>query len=193
MVMTDEALVVWKTSEKARRKSEWKEFYWSNSASIITYAARRGIRCTSLAMTLSESFSSVLGEKAIRQIFPDAINVKRQKGMNRYDFDVTLPDRVIHIEVKFRTNDSTVYFYNTDNITLKKSVWMSLLEDPENSYVMVILWDGVVRIYKADEYSEGEWSHSVTTAEEGKEITESFAAYNPQTVVWTTTVSVPIC
>ena len=160
----------------------------------MTYANKRDIRCSTISMTLSEAFSSVLGEKAIRKLFPDAVKIERMRGMNRYDFNVTLEDgRVIHIEVKFRTNDSILYTYRTDKVSMKKSIWLSLLEDSENSYVMVILWDGAVRVYKADEYREGEWDHNVTTAEEGEEITEYCAIYDPSAVVWTTSVSVPIC
>lgn len=194
--MTEEAYKKWKEigGEWERRNNLWKNFYWTNSGAIMTYANKRDIRCSTISMTLSEAFSSVLGEKAIRKLFPDAVKIERMRGMNRYDFDVTLEDgRVIHIEVKFRTNDSTIYEYSTDRITLKKTIWMSLMEDPENSYIMVILWDGTVRVYKADEYREGDWNHNITTAEAGKEITESFAAYDPSTVVWTTSVSVPIC
>ena len=192
--MTDEAKNKWNNGERERRNKLWKNYFWSNSGSIMTYADRRAIRCTTISMTLSEAFSSVLAEKAFKKLFPDAVKVERMIGTGRYDFNVTLDSgRVLHIEVKFRTNDSGTFSYDTDNITLKKSVWMSLLEDPENSYVMVILWDGMVRVYHATEYDEGRWTHNITTAEEGEEITESCAEYTPSAATWTTTISVPIC
>ena len=170
------------------RHHQLKGFLISHSAACISWAEKHRISATSINMLLYEVYSRVQTTKALRKIFPKAV-IEQGSGLSRYDIIVHLQDEDLFIESKYKVNDDDEYA--TDDISFPK--FNSILSLP-NSYVAIPFWDGVVRIYKADNYTTiGEWTHQSKTADEGDEITENKVVYSPVSASWTTTITTPLC
>lgn len=167
--------------EIQRRREIWRNYYNTNEE-IFSWVLNHRIASAATEYSLSEGFSRIMGVKALmRHTSADTIATIQ---MPLYDhYDMVYDDE--RYEGKFRTNDSDQY--GTDDISFKKTEYDCI------DKVLVSHWDGVVYCYnKEDHLPDVEvWTHSATTAECTKIITEYKVKYPFDKAIWTTTITLP--
>ena len=179
-------------SEQARRKKIWKEYQHQHSLELLAYAMDKGFYDESapVEMVLAEAFSRCLAEKAIRKNYSD-YSLSHMPLYHHFDFlliDGEGNER--GIETKFRLNDKDEYY--TDNISFNKREWNATASETMPIDLYYVFYDGNIRVYDLEGKStEGNWTHSRTTAIDGETVTDRSIAFNPLDNLWTTSVTMP--
>lgn len=179
-------------SEQERRKKIWKEYQHKHSLELLAYAKDKGFYDESapVEMVLAEAFSRCLAEKAIRKNYSD-YSLSHMPLYHHFDFlliDGGGNER--GIETKFRLNDKDEYY--TDNISFNKREWNATASETMPIDLYYVFYDGNIRVYDLNGKStEGNWTHSKTTAIDGETVTDRSIAFNPLDNLWTTSVTMP--
>ena len=174
-------------------KTRWKQYQYEHKDSLLKFARKMDICDTNAEedIILAESFSRALAARAIFNNYRN-ITVYPMPLYHHFDFLVVDEDgNKRGVEAKYRNNECG--HYPTDDISMTKKDYNAAVSSEFPIDLYYTFFDGTVRVYDLNGKSnDGTWTHSKTTAIQGRTITDSRLSYNPMDALWTTTVSIPL-
>lgn len=181
-------------SEQDRRKQIWKQYQNTHRDILLEFARKMGFYDVNAPeeFILAESYSRALAARAILNNYGRDVQIIPMPLYHHFDFLIIDEEGEKRgVEAKFRLNDSDEY--PTDDISYTKKDFNATASTEFPIDLYYTFFDGTVRVYDLNGKSnDGTWTHSSTTAAEGRTITDSRLSYNPMDALWTTTVSIPL-